>query len=183
MCIRDRLGGAVKGYVILDRDCSSEDERVQRRQKLLATGLHVHIWHRRELESYLVHPSTIARLANANEALVEEILDEELEKLKPGIEIAVAAERLQNPSNPRLHKITIMEAAKQEVEETWHDLESKLTFCPAKKLLSAVNRCLQVHGHKTVSPRALSIHLASEEVPLEMTSVLFQVEELIEATF
>ena len=66
------LEGAVEVFALLDRDYRSDPECKAVKDKLSRLGVHCHIWKRKELESYLLQPSAIARLTGADEQWLEE---------------------------------------------------------------------------------------------------------------
>ena len=68
------LKGAVKGFVILDRDYMSDGHVTEIRAQLKSAGLHSHVWARKELESYLLSPTAIARISGASVKFVQETL-------------------------------------------------------------------------------------------------------------
>src|SRR6266702_2157705 len=58
---RDLLGNAVKIYVLLDRDYREDATIETLRDALKGSDVYVHVWHRKEIESYLLVPEAIAR--------------------------------------------------------------------------------------------------------------------------
>lgn len=166
------LKDAMTGYVILDRDYLSDEACDQRQQKLRASRLNAHIWRRKEIENYLLHPPAIARIIGTSIQRVATLIDEELEQLRPEIENQVMAARLRERSNPRLHETSILKAARREVEATWTNLESKLKFAPGKKLISRLNQRFQDVFGKSISAKALSRELREDEIPSEMVILI-----------
>jgi energy-coupling factor transporter ATP-binding protein EcfA2 len=173
------LEGAVNTFVLLDRDTLSDAERTARRQQLRQAGLRAHIWERRELESYLIEPSAIARLVSMSPSEINVIVEEELEALYNEIEDAVIAARIKGSRGSGLDPKTIIRAARTEVRDSWTTLDDKLKFCPAKPLMHRVNKRIQATNSESVSWPTLSRAILLNEIPDEMCRVLMNIEELL----
>lgn len=65
------LEGSVKVLVVLDRDYRSDIQVGDVVTRLAAIGVACHVWKRKELESYVLEPATIARIAGATRSDVE----------------------------------------------------------------------------------------------------------------
>src|SRR5581483_10426677 len=74
------LEGAVEVFAVLDRDYRADSECKAVKDRLTRLGVHCHIWKRKELESYLLEPSTIARLTGAPDGWLEQALVEAAEE-------------------------------------------------------------------------------------------------------
>ena len=177
---QDLLKDAMRGYVILDRDYLSDQVRESRERRLREAGLGRHIWRRREIESYLICPEAIARLAGVDVLKVGRLIDEELDALRPYIESQLMAARLDELGKTKLHTATIVAHAREELDATWTDLEGKLKFAPAKKLLSRLNGRLQAEAGTAISIKSLARSLRPEEIPLEMANVITNLEEILD---
>jgi hypothetical protein len=73
---RDLLGDAIEIYAILDRDYRTDEQVYDVMPALGAAGVHPHVWMRKELESYLIAPSAIARITDVSEAEVVTFLEQ-----------------------------------------------------------------------------------------------------------
>jgi energy-coupling factor transporter ATP-binding protein EcfA2 len=68
------LEGAVRVFVLLDRDYRTDTQVRDIERKLGAVGVTAHVWRRKELESYLLESTTIARLSGLDKTEVTERL-------------------------------------------------------------------------------------------------------------
>jgi ABC-type cobalamin/Fe3+-siderophores transport system ATPase subunit len=172
------LQEAVTGAVILDRDYHSKEAVRGVVDQLKRAGLEPHIWKRKELESYLLSPQAISRLARAPLPTVELILAEESEALRAFVHSRMTTQRFEERAERRIDLNRVSDECGIELSQVWSDMNKRIELCPPKRLLSSVNRRLQSEGHKAVSFEALSRHLRPEEIPDEMVRVLLRVDEL-----
>ncbi|MGD9675853.1 MAG: ATP-dependent endonuclease [Candidatus Bipolaricaulia bacterium] len=174
----DFLGDAVQGFVILDRDYRTDDECRALRDQIWKWGLGCHIWKRHELESYLLVPSVISRVAGISLEQAARLLAEGLEAVKEEAFAGLFGTRCPPLRKEGLSDKTIAQRCQVELEERWRDLGTRLALCPGKEVLAEVNRLLQESGNKAVSPQRLSTSLEAYEVPAEMRSVLETIQML-----
>ena len=73
---RSLLPEAIQIFVILDHDYRPEQISAKVEEAFKAEGMTAHIWKRKELESYLLTPAVIARLAGASIEVVTVMLEE-----------------------------------------------------------------------------------------------------------
>ncbi len=73
---QELLPQALKIFVVLDRDYRSDTVVGDIEQRFEAAGMSAHVWQRKELESYLLTPAVIARLASLEEQVVSQMLIE-----------------------------------------------------------------------------------------------------------
>jgi predicted ATPase len=82
MTLRNAVGDRVMVYCILDSDFHTSKQIEDRYQEAKARGVRLHVWSRKELENYLVHPRvikrTIAARLKAEEPPTEEEIDAEI---------------------------------------------------------------------------------------------------------
>lgn len=62
MLLQNAVGEEILTYCILDADYNTEQEKKRRREEAATKGVQLHIWHRKEIENYLVVPDAIRRV-------------------------------------------------------------------------------------------------------------------------
>jgi hypothetical protein len=67
MAMKNAFGEALTTYCILDRDYHLDGEISARYQQAEDKAIQLHVWKRKEIENYLIHPVAIARLINAKQ--------------------------------------------------------------------------------------------------------------------
>jgi hypothetical protein len=173
----DLLGQSVAVQAILDRDYRPEAACRSVKQRLRRVGVVAHVWRRKELESYLLVPTAMARLSGADAAWAQA----ELEGIAAGLENEVFArfsfERQRVAAHD--HRVQALEDAKAEFDAVWQSHDERLAMCPPKDLLSDLNKKLQAGGWSTLSFEALAKALTEDEVPSEVVNVLDRIEDAL----
>jgi hypothetical protein len=172
------LDQAVTAMVILDRDYHTNTQVSEIEQRLRAVRVMPHIWKRKELESYLLVPSAMARCSRANEADIRDELARLATASKEKIFARILAERHETEVTAGHHRVNVTEDAQLDFEQLWTDAARRPHLCNAKELLADMNRWLQSGGFKTLSARTLSSALRSTEIADEMAGVILQAESL-----
>lgn len=175
---KDYLASAVRPYVLLDRDYKSDVELAAVRERFSRLGVPVHIWAKKELESYFLKAPLIARVAGRTEAEAGTLLNSAAEEHKVLVSTQLATHRMEAEASGKLDKATILERANAAFEVDWGDVAFRVGRGPAKDILAGVNRMLQAQGNKAVSFPALAAALNADEVDTEMLAVLSEVSDL-----
>lgn len=169
------LGSSVEVRLLLDRDYRSQAECRKLEQEMKDRLVSVHIWRRKELESYLLVPALISRVAEAPIDDVAAWLAEAASELAGGVEAQFIKSAIQ--MKPKAEDVaTAVESAINNFNESWTGLEGKISMAPAKDIMSGLNGRLQRNGHRTVSARRLASGIRSSELDPEMIDVLNDIE-------
>ena len=172
------LEGAVEVFALLDRDYRSDPECRAVKDKLSRLGVRCHIWKRKELESYLLQPTTIARLTGADEQWLDGALAEAAEEAEEHVFAQMTARAIRRfPHDQQTQAIT---EARALFREAWKDRATRKWVSPPDRVLHGLNRRLTKVGHDPTSFAALARHMLEDEVPDEMTRFLDRVEEALE---
>ena len=173
----DLLEKSVKAHVILDRDYRDDLAVKAIETSLREIGVVPHIWHQKELESYLLIPAAIARLSGATEETVTRLLEEAVDGLEGKVFARFLEERIRTRASAAKHRVKVTEEATTEFARLWEEESKRLGLCPAKEVLAYVNGRLQEGGQTAVSFRQLARTLTDNEVPDELRRTLVAVEE------
>lgn len=175
------LGGAVDVFVVIDRDYRSQDTVSAHVGELESSGVHAHVWARKELESYLLVPDAISRISGLDTYEIKQFLLEVMEELRGKVFSRFLAERDLEKRSGRMHLVSIAEEAIVEFDKNWNDYAWRLGVVPPKEVLSALNARIQEVGGKSVSMRGLSARLRADEISTEMRGIIARVENLLRA--
>ncbi|XXY44842.1 hypothetical protein WME91_33065 [Sorangium sp. So ce269] len=179
--IDNLLEKSVGLYVILDRDYRFPEITKSIMEKLSARGVAGHVWRRKELESYLLEPGAISRLSKATPMWVEAALREIADGLRTHVFARAHDEHWRHERE--LARGSSLVSATEEFErrfsEVWTEVAGRIHLCPAKDVLTELNKKLVAGGHRSVSFRALAKEMRPEEIPHEMVSVLRTVDQLL----
>ena len=177
--VSDFLDGSVDVFVLLDRDCRADEDVLEVRSSLEAVGVHAHVWRRKELESYLLDPTALARVSNSSPSDISSQLELITDKMTEDVLAQFAKERhFFSPSGKKDIARTISETNAElrprAVDPVW-----RLHRYPAKAILNELNTTLQQAGRTTVSTKILARQLRLSEIPDEMRDWLIEVNSSI----
>lgn len=91
-------------------------------------------------------------------------------------------DRLSSRVDASHHAVTVVSAFKKEFDTAWTSPSYRLSICPPKKLISALNGFLQSEGFRALSVTGLARAHKQPEVDAEMAEVLKRVESLVTGT-
>jgi predicted ATPase len=174
---RELLPEAIKVFVVLDRDYRPDSVITSVEQEFAQAGIVGHVWRRKELESYLLTPEPIARIAGVAPEIVGQILDEIASSMEGHVFGRMLGERIQMHKGSGIDVSVITTTFKQEFDMAWRDPRYRLYSCPAKDVLSELNNKLRSIHARAVSVRSLASAHRPYEIPTELISVLRKVEE------
>lgn len=173
---RELLGNTVGIYVLLDRDYRADSTIETLQEKLKGSDVHVHVWQRKELESYLLVPETIARVCRLELEIVEGLLENAVQSLRFDAQASFIARRQLDAPRGTDYKEVALHAL-PEFEMLWANPEERIKLAPPKEVLATVARETQKLGSKRpVSDRSISATIRSEEVAEEMAGILLEIE-------
>ena len=179
---RSLLPEAIKIFVVLDHDYRPEQVSRDVEEAFAADGIVAHVWQRKELESYLLTPSVIARIAGISSQDVSSTLEDITLSMEDDVFGQMLSERIKTERPSGLHVSTITVNFKREFDSLWSDGQFRLDTCPPKSVISELNNRLRESGHRTVSTRALASAHRVREIPPEMVSLLRRVDEVTVGT-
>ena len=174
--VSDFLDDSVDVFVLLDRDYRADADVGEVHSTLEAIGIRAHIWRRKELESYLLDPTALARVSKSSPSYISSQLESITDNMTEDVLAQFAEKRhFFSPSDKkdlaRTIRETNTELRPRVVDPVW-----RLHRYPAKAILNALNEDLQQAGHTTVSTKYLARHLLPSEIPEEMRNWLNEVD-------
>ena len=176
--VQDFLEGSVSCLVLLDRDYRTDAQVAAVKKKLSDVGLASHIWEMKELESYLIIPDVIARIAGADRDFVASVISEITEGMFNVVFARILAEKQATEKAADRDEVTITEQTTEELQQRWIAPTFRLSVCPPKEILSRLNSRLQQEGHKGVSFRGIANNVAADDLSSEMIELLRTVNGL-----
>jgi len=175
--LRDFLEGSVSVHVVLDRDYRGDSKIVEIEHQLRSSGVHGHVWRRKELESYLLEVPALARLAAIEVTEAQAMIDIITESMVGRVKARLLADQIEATVSSPLSNVTIIENANIEIDLLVSDPTWRLHRFPAKDILSGFNAQLQTQGRKAVSAQRLARGLKESEIASEVAAFLRRVEE------
>lgn len=164
----------VKCYCIFDSDYHTPEEISDREQDALNRHINLHIWQRKEIENYVLHPDVIFRYLQAKKRkgrITQEILQSKIEEieneLKDEVQDGLASEIQKQDKS--LEFSTVRKMIMHRLKELW---KNPLYIVPGKKFIKILSSWTK--KEYGVSVQALSIipFFDPEEIPTEMKDVI-----------
>lgn len=181
MTLRNAVGERVLVYCILDSDYHTQKQIQDRYEEARTRGVHLHVWYRKELENYFVHPRVIKRTIAARlkekEPPTEEEIDAkvlaicELEKddVTQGIAAEIWAEdRRLGPGSLRV--------AQQRVAALWKNPENRTRTVSGKQILAKLSEWCQHDYGVAFGAAGLCRKFAKNDLSSEVIAVLESIE-------
>ena len=137
------------------------------------------MWRRKELESYLLNPEVIARLAAAPIPRVREVTDSVTAEMGEYVFGQMLGQRIEAEVSAKRDATQVTSDFKKEFDELWKDAEYRLRVAPAKRVLSGINRRLQEANFRSMSDYKLAAAHRVDEIPPELSGTLRRVEESV----
>lgn len=178
--VKDFLQDSVKCYVVLDRDYRPQCEIDALVSRFATIGIDLHVWERKELESYLLcNPEALARIAKMPVGDIIAALDTSAASMANDVFSRMLEERIRTEKSASRHEVTIMSEFKGEFDASWADKAWRLSVCPPKQMLSHLNTHLQSTGKKALSFARIARELRAAEVPPEMRDLLLSIDQSV----
>jgi predicted ATP-dependent endonuclease of OLD family len=184
MLLRNSGGEEIKTYCILDSDYHTDDEKANRAADADSKSVELHIWSRKEIENYLVIPSTITRLINNRLDIYFEpfnikdtmqVIDNITATLKDVTTDAIAHEILLLDRPRGLRNANVK--AREKVEEAWQTREGRISIVSGKQLLSMLSQWYKENYNVSFGVMAIVAQLHAKEIPDEIIKVITAIEK------
>lgn len=172
------LGETVRGFVLLDGDYRPAERVNVLLKQIRKYGLDGHVWSRKELESYLLHPSLLSRVTQAPKVRIQQLLEAGTEELEESLMTQMIDRYYKERATRSEDSKTTTKKALRDFKSLWGDPAKRIAALPPKELRHWLNDALQEEGFKTFRFRQLSRSIESREVPAEMKRVLRRVSAL-----
>lgn len=182
------LGTKVTAAAILDRDyrCQKECDAIQAECAKFCD--HVIIHRRKEIENFLLIPTTLDRAAarrvadhnrrSGQGASFGPIMHETLEAFANSKKNYVTSQliserrRFERKNSPGVHETEVSEAALGELEQVWAGAIERLALLPGKEALGEANRVLQERHGVSLTTSAVIDAMLTDEIPEEIVAVV-----------
>ncbi len=184
MLLKNAAGDGILSYCIFDSDYHQQEAIRVRYTEAKQRGISLHIWHRKEIENYVLVPSAIHRairlqlvegLGGPTVQEVKSAMEEIAESLKQDVIDSVATE-IQT-GDRKLAVATANQRAREIVANRWKTPDERLGIIPGKEALSRISRWVQEKYKVSVSGLLIAHNMVAGEVYDEVQDVLKAIEE------
>lgn len=163
-------------FVVLDRDYRPQSVVDEILGRLKDIGVIPHVWARKELESYLLHPSAIARISGASAEDASEMLEDTFTHFKGAVFARALEAKRVAEIGARSHGVSVTERFQKEFDRHWNDPDFRRSVVPPKEVMHELNRKLQAAGLKPISARRLASEIECDELDDEAIDLLREIE-------
>ena len=164
--------GNFKCICILDKDYRLDSELNKIRKSAIDCHLDLHIWERKELESYLINPQVLYKFIN-NKTSMSEFIN----KLEQALD-CFYFELMDQYSNA-IHESdrsksiqTTNKEARLYINEKWNTLEQKLKLINGKKLLSFIIQYMKENYNVSLSKTKILNNFEISDIDNEIKQVI-----------
>jgi len=180
MAMKNAFGESLTTYCILDSDYHLDEEIKERYRQAKDRGIQLHVWKRKELENYLIHPAAVARIINdknkkgvVKQSDVEIKISEIIDKIKDDALDGFTDElhRSGYKGGGALKKARILMDQRSDAKRGLLDV-----VC-GKDVISKLSLWAHANYGATISVVALANELRSEEIDKEVCEVLLAIEQ------
>ena len=176
MLLKETVDDNVKIYCIFDSDYHTEEEIKTRKEEATKIGVNIHIWERKEIENYLIVPTTILRILKTESKKTAhltvgdiEVIIAEKSKLMEDELIDKLADGIQNFA--RKQKVSsARKIAKAKIDK----LENRVC---GKDLISLLSKWTQDNYKVSLSPIKLAAYMQPPEIDSELKTIIETIEK------
>jgi len=184
MFLKNAGGEGIISYCIFDSDYHTAEEIAKRQQEAKDRGISLHIWTRKELENYLLVPSTILRVIRRqlpvgtpgpNLGNVQAELDNIAEQLKEDLTDCLAT-HIQSYDR-KITAGTANQRAREIISKRWKTQSDRLGIICGKQALACISRWAEKMYKVSVGTMAIANDLTPNEIDDELRQVIAAIEE------
>jgi hypothetical protein len=175
MLLKETVDDDVKIYCLFDSDYHTKDTILKRVSEAKKIGVNIHIWSKKELENFLIVPTTILRILKSENKksahLTVTDIETELARIAKTMEdelVDKLADAVQKQD--RKHSIS---SARKIAREQIDNLENRVC---GKDFISAISKWTQEKFKVSISPIKLAASMQATEIDNELKQVLKSIE-------
>ena len=180
--LKNAVGENVVPYCVLDSDYKTTTAIEERRAEAKRAGIELHVWKRKEIESYLLIASCIQRIVvkraakrtiPTSEAEFDAKMREIAESLREEMFDATSTELINE------NRAGGLTSANKRAREQLRDREEEiglLGMAPAKKVLARLSEWMQEEYGVPISAMAIAYEMTEDEMPQEIKDVVRAIE-------
>ena len=165
--------GDIKTYCILDRDYHTQSEIDDLYKKAKDNHLYLHVWNKKELENYIVTPTSLFRMLGLPKEKYDDFVQEMYEQLDPlyGSALSSMMDHFQSLERGKASSYYMM-LAKTVLDSKWQTLEGRLSIVNGKDCIATINKWVREKYGKSCSKIALMNALMPEDIDDEISDVI-----------
>lgn len=168
-------------FFLYDRDYHTDEEVEERNHDSESCQLNLHIWCKKEIENYLIIPSTIARLIHEKDSEygynkladeIEDIIDDICEHMKEHTLDTIISEAKKTAKYKKEEYTTIKAKLRPHFDKKWETFDGKTSLVSGKIVLSQISDIFKTKYGVSFGPKQIALCLDKNEIPEEIKMVL-----------
>jgi hypothetical protein len=180
--LKNAGGDDIATYCLLDSDYHTEVQISSRFTEAKSHGVELHIWSRKEIENFLIVPTTIQRIVYAGCKAkhtppsvqdVKDEIDRIAESLKDEVFDNLCTEFATDRS---LAAGTANKKARQRVTQAWSCFDTRIGVIPGKQTISTLSEWSQKKYGVSFNATKLATFLQVDEIHPELAAVVEAIE-------
>ncbi len=186
MFLKNAGGEGITTYCILDSDFHTPQEIKARSKEAEKRNVSLHIWTKKELESFLLVPSTIQRLIDRQAGVgitppsVEDVA-EELDRIAASFhqEVIDSFATCIQAAKRKITVATANQRARLLVKKRWKRQSGRFGIIPGKRALACISRWAQTEFKVSIGANAIAHELVINEIDPELREVVEAIEKAV----
>jgi len=182
MLLEKNVGREFITYCILDRDYHVRPQIEERHNQAKKSHIDLHIWHRKEIENYLLCAAAISRLICSrsdkptvpSEVTVRHELDRIADDLKDTVLDAFAQECL---ARDRSGGVAAANRLAREQMAHWKDPNARLALVSGKEVIARLSDWSKRKFNVSFAPDAIASEMRRSEVPEELSTIITAIHD------
>jgi energy-coupling factor transporter ATP-binding protein EcfA2 len=173
--LKETVDDTIKIYCLFDSDYHSKEVKDKRIEEAERIGISIHIWQRKEIESYLIVASAILRILKSASKKAASLTVSNIERLIEEKALELEDDTLNNFADEiqKQARINSVSSARKKAKEIIDNLKFKVN---AKELISLLSSWTQEHYKVSLSPIKLATNLEKMEIAKEVRTVIEVIE-------
>ena len=163
--------------VLLQAGQRPQSINTELRRNLSAPGNTVRFWAKAEIENYLLHADTIAKLSGAAPEAIEQRITEAVESLHDVSRSAFCSASIRIATAMDSRKALL--EAEEAFDEIWMDSGRRLGIVRGTQVLRLVNGWLESEGYRTVTNRKIAKSIRPHMLEDEIFNLLVEIDDLV----
>lgn len=169
----------IKVYCIFDSDYHSEEEKQRRMDEAKAQEISLHIWSKKEIENFLIHPSVIYRLIDQHKrkgVVSAEIVEVQIRKICNDLKNETVID-FANELQKKAKKIDIKSAVSKANEEIRMRNSDLSSIIGGKKIMSKLSDWAKSEYGVSLNKKKIANAFLRQDISPEIVSIITAIEE------
>lgn len=171
----------LKIYFIYDRDYHRESDIQARKDDAEKRGIKMHIWNRKELESYILEPAAVTRFIRKKypeleeESLLQDIkqmLRNIYDELRSDVIDKLSDEEFRCKKHTGIEPSTVRKKISERIDSCWDNIDAALKYIPGKRAISMLSARCQSKYRTSFSSQQIASSMLENEIDPEIKQLL-----------